>query len=504
MAELKHCYSQWRQYGWRYPFVWWAARRWLDADWYAQRYPDVAQAGMSPLAHFLRHGMAEGRDPSAWLSLSGQAWCRTVAQRGGKPWPLARTLAHFAVRGRRSPSHLAWVAGSGKQAAKRGQPCIVVCAHSVTPRVFGAERSLLDVLAGLEQLGVACVVTVPNASHPEYLARLRCLSRAVAVVPYGWWHEQQPTPRATQAAFVEVLSRSRAQGVYLNTLTLEAPALAAQKLGLAVLTHVREIPAHDPALCTALGASPRQIMARAARLADLLVANSSFTAQQLAECGGEVCVVPNTLNVSAWQMVASVPAALGQRPLRIGLLGSLDVRKGIDEIACVADLLAERGVAAQCLLYGALTPELETLLEQRRRQGRPGKLYHGGYVDDPREALAGLDVVVNFSQFQESFGRTLLEAMAAGRPVLAYAWGALPELINDGENGFLVPFGDRTAAAERLSRWARDPALCRQMGARAQRHAERYGPEAFAAALRQALEQAGILPPPAAYAHEDR
>lgn len=487
----------WRRYGWRYPFLWLAARRWLAPDWYVRRYPDVATAGMSPLAHFLLHGLAEGRDPSPWLSLSGQAWCRSVAPRGGKPWPPARTLAHFALRGRPSPSHLAWVAGTGQQAPERGQPCMVVCAHSVTPRLFGAERSLLDVLSGLEQLGIACVVTVPNASHPGYLAELRRHSRALVVVPYGWWHANRATPPLTRQAFVEVLRRSRARGVYLNTLALEAPALAAQEMGLAVLTHVREIPAHDPKLCASLGATPRQIVSGAARLADLLVANSRFTARHLAGLESKVCVVPNTLDPDAWQTVAPVSASDDQRPLRIGLLGSLDVRKGIEEMASVADLLAARGVAAHCVLYGALTPELETLLEHRKQQGMPGKLCHGGYVDDPRQALANLDVVVNFSQFQESFGRTLLEAMAAGRPVVAYAWGALPELVNDGENGFLVPFGDCAAAAERLSRLVRDPALCRQMGACARQRAGRYGPQAFAAALGNALEQAGIVQPPA-------
>lgn len=492
MSPKQHL-KGWRRYGWRYPFLWLAARRWLDPDWYTRRYPDVVAAGMVPLAHFLLHGLAEGRDPSPWLSLSGQAWHQGILQSGDRPWPPERILSRFALRGCRSPSHLVWAQGVGEQALELGQPCMVVCAHSVTPRLFGAERSLLDVLLGLEQLGIACVVTVPNASHPGYLAELQRHSRAVVVVPYGWWREGEPTPHATRRVFGEVLRRSRAQGVYLNTLTLEAPALAARDMGLPVLTHVREIPAHDPDLCAVLGAEPQQIMSRTAQLADLLIANSDLTAQSLAGMGREVCVVPNTLDLETWQAVAPLSALGGRRPLRVGLLGSLVARKGIEEMACVADLLAERGVAANCLLYGAVTPELETLLWHRKRKGMPGMLFHGGYVDDPRQALAHLDVVVNFSQFQESFGRTLLEAMAARRPVVAYAWGALPELINDGENGFLVPFGDRVAAVERLCRLVRDPALCQHMGECARQHAERYGQAAFVAALRRALEKAGIV-----------
>ena len=482
----------WRHHGWRYPFLFLAARRWLDAGWYAQRYPDVAAAPTAPLAHFLLSGLAEGRDPSPWLSLSGQAWYLAVASSPGRPWTPARTLTHFALRGRCAPSNLAWIAGQGQQAPDRGQPCLVVCAHSVTPSLFGAERSLLDVLRGLESLGVAAVVTVPNASHPGYLDELRRHSRAVVVLPYGWWREGAPASPATRQAFAEVLRRSRARAVYLNTLTLEAPALAARELGLPVITHVREIPEHDPTLCAALGAEPEGVLARAAALADLLVANSAFTARAFLGRGREVCLVPNTLDLEAWWAVAPRPGeGEGQQgcPLRIGLLGSLVPRKGIEELARVADLLAERGVAARCVLYGAATPELETLLARRERDGAPGCLRHGGYVEDPRQALAELDVVVNFSHFEESFGRTLLEAMAAGRPVVAYVRGALPELVDDGESGFLVPFGDRAAAAERLARLAGDPALRLQMGRTARRRAERYGEPAFVAALGRALER---------------
>ncbi|WP_445000728.1 glycosyltransferase family 4 protein [Halomonas mongoliensis] len=487
----------WRRHGWRYSFLFLAARRWLDAGWYLGRYPDVAAAGMAPLAHFLLHGLAEGRDPSPWLSLGGQAWRRALVRPGARPWSPVRTLAHFALRGRRAPSQLAWVEGVGEQAPERGQPCLVVCAHSVAPRLFGAERSLLDVLRGLESLGVAAVVTVPNASHPGYLDELRRYSRAVVVLSYGWWQEGGPAAPATQQAFAEVLRRSRARAVYLNTLTLEAPALAARELGLPVITHVREIPTHDPALCAALGAGPEGVLARAAALADLLVANSAFTARALLERGREVCLVPNTLDLEAWRVVAPPPGeGEGEqgRPLRIGLLGSLVPRKGIEGLAQVADRLAERGVVARCVLYGAATPELEALLAQREQEGAPGCLGHAGYVEDPRQALAELDVVVNFSHFEESFGRTLLEAMAAGRPVVAYARGALPELVDDGESGFLVPFGDCAAAAERLARLAGDPALRLRMGRAARRRAERFGEPAFVAALGRVLEKIADVP----------
>jgi glycosyltransferase involved in cell wall biosynthesis len=92
------------------------------------------------------------------------------------------------------------------------------------------------------------------------------------------------------------------------------------------------------------------------------------------------------------------------------------------------------------------------------------RIFSGGYVADPAQALAEVDVVINLSRFQESFGRTVLEAMASARPVVGYAWGALPELVVNSQTGFLVPFGDTEAVAARLLQLQQRPELKVGMG----------------------------------------
>ncbi|MDQ3414206.1 MAG: glycosyltransferase, partial [Verrucomicrobiota bacterium] len=75
-----------------------------------------------------------------------------------------------------------------------------------------------------------------------------------------------------------------------------------------------------------------------------------------------------------------------------------------------------------------------------------------------------IDVIINLSTFAESFGRSVAEGMLARRPAVVYEHGALPELIRDGVDGFVVPFRDAERARERLNQLARDPDLLAQMG----------------------------------------
>jgi glycosyltransferase involved in cell wall biosynthesis len=90
------------------------------------------------------------------------------------------------------------------------------------------------------------------------------------------------------------------------------------------------------------------------------------------------------------------------------------------------------------------------------------------------EALAALtaaDLVALVSGY-EGLSHVLLEAMAAGRPIVASAVGGNLELIGDGDNGLLVPYGDERALAARLALLAGDPAIGQRLGQQARLDAE--------------------------------
>ena len=98
--------------------------------------------------------------------------------------------------------------------------------------------------------------------------------------------------------------------------------------------------------------------------------------------------------------------------------------------------------------------EVRPRLERMEGLGREGRASYLGAVSRERlwRLMAGASAVLVPSHWEEPFGLVPCEAQAAGAPVVGYAIGALPEIVADGESGWLVPPHDIEAAAEALAR----------------------------------------------------
>ena len=98
--------------------------------------------------------------------------------------------------------------------------------------------------------------------------------------------------------------------------------------------------------------------------------------------------------------------------------------------------------------------------------------------------MAEANVVLNLSHFAESFGRTVAEAMAARRLVIAYNWGALPELIQDGETGFVVSYRNVDELTARVKELCENSNVILEMGERGRAFVSRhYSPRMLAKRL---------------------
>jgi glycosyltransferase involved in cell wall biosynthesis len=87
-----------------------------------------------------------------------------------------------------------------------------------------------------------------------------------------------------------------------------------------------------------------------------------------------------------------------------------------------------------------------------------------GFRSDIAEAISDLDLIVHASVTGEPFGQVIIEAMAAGKPVVATNGGGVPEIVMDGRTGILVPMGDSEAMATAICKILTEPLLAAQMG----------------------------------------
>lgn len=461
----------------------------FDPGWYLTRYIDLQQTPVEPLLHYWESGAVEGRDPGPNFSSSGyrRRYSEVVASTEN---PLAHFLREGHIKGY-APLPI-W---EGKRVFVQ-RPTVMLCAHQAGVTHYGAERSLLDVLEAFSKLRWNVVVTLPEANNEAYEQAIMQHCCALAVLPYGWWQVGKPPVEATVSHFEALIHRYSVKAVHGNTSVLHEPYVAAKRAGIPALVHVRELPKHDEALCELLGATPEEVVSHVHAQADILLANSQCVAKAFAlPSEVPVCVVPNTIHMPPLLALPPVQFAPGERVgnVRVGMLSSNVAKKGIDDLEAMAGHLQSLAPFAIVVLYGARSPEVEALL-RRQAQGRaPANIRFAGYVERPEQALAELDIVVNLSRFQESFGRTVLEAMAAGRPVVAYRWGALEELIVEGETGYLVPYGEPYAAAKQVALLAAAPAQCRRFGQAAQRRAETcFSSAELVTALARAYRLTGV------------
>jgi glycosyltransferase involved in cell wall biosynthesis len=153
----------------------------------------------------------------------------------------------------------------------------------------------------------------------------------------------------------------------------------------------------------------------------------------------------------------------GPGDLLVATLGRLDEpKKGLATFLDAARLVAASEPRARFALVGD-GPARADLERRARVPGLEGRLVFTGERRDVHAILSGVDIFVQPSLW-EGFGLTVIEAMAAARPIVASRVGGIPEALRHGVDGLLVPPGDPAALAEAIVRLARDPELAARLG----------------------------------------
>jgi len=277
-------------------------------------------------------------------------------------------------------------------------------------------------------------------------------------------------------------------GFYSNVFAIPAARLAGVPV---VVASIRDTGDHLTRLQKAM-------QKWACRTADQVLVNALAVRAVLVGQGydaARISVIRNGIDVSRFQgrSARAVRPALGlpETAPVIAVFARLNRLKGIEYFLDAGALLAKRFETARFLIVGdSISQAYRDELEKRTADlGLGDRVVFAGFRSDVPELLAEVTVSV-LPSLAEGLSNVVLEAMAAGVPVVATSVGGTPEMVEDGVTGLLVPSRDAAALAQAIGSLLGDPARGRSIGQAGQRRvAERFSLEATVRDTEQLYER---------------
>jgi glycosyltransferase involved in cell wall biosynthesis len=301
----------------------------------------------------------------------------------------------------------------------------------------GAQQCLLDLLPAIRARGWEALVGLPGQGElVKRVQALGCETAAITCGPYTSGRKSLAdmarfaagTPRLAREVR-RLAERLDPDLIYVNGPRL-LPALGLADLGRPLLFH-----AHSYLAAGAIrGLAGQALRATRARL----VGQSEFVAEPWREFAGaeRVSVVYNGV---AGPACAPEPAP-GRAP-RVGCIGRVAPEKGQREFVAVAARLHRALPECRFTICGAALfagSRADGYEHQVRAEAAGLPVEFAGWVDDVYQRMAGLDLILVPSAAIEATTRVILEAFAAGRPVIAFPSGGIPEVVEHGVNGMLA------------------------------------------------------------------
>lgn len=273
------------------------------------------------------------------------------------------------------------------------------------------------------------------------------------------------------AWLIALLKRERVAIVHVNTSSLMGPLLAARLCRIPVICHVREIRTRPRSVGLALATTINF-------LADHIIAISSAVAQYMSEAWVKprsLEIIHDGLDTSSRNGSVDPHALLRDIPADhpvVSVIGRITYLKGVHVFVTAAREILRRLPDTHFLIVGTGDTEDARQYERELRQevqtsGLSHRVLFTGFVPDVDAILSKTDVLVLPSVYPEGFGMVAIEAMSAGKPVIATAHGGPRDIIREGREGFLVAPNDPMQLAQRISLLIENPQLRAEMGRRA-------------------------------------
>jgi glycosyltransferase involved in cell wall biosynthesis len=292
------------------------------------------------------------------------------------------------------------------------------------------------------------------------VSKYRELGCETFITPRSKWLRKKRLPGYIKQLLLDSINRPSlcrwlkdvaADVVYINTLVDYQFALASKERGIPCIWHIRELFSD---VCGEMVLPPIggkwYVRRELARLATIIVVNSDAVSGNI--CGhrliGKTVKIPNCVDPIFFNP-ANIPreqlrSELGipQSSFLIGVPGTLRPVKGHSFFLEVLQNLQRKIKNLSAIFLGAIDSEFaRNLIKAVQERDMSSHVTFAGVVKDMASFYNAVDVVA-IPSLSESFGRTAIEAFAAGTPVIASNVGGLKEIVKDGSNGVLAAYGD--------------------------------------------------------------
>jgi glycosyltransferase involved in cell wall biosynthesis len=391
--------------------------------------------------------------------------------------------------------------------------------HVLNSPTGGAALSVLGLIEAMGAQGIGACAVCDDAGTPAEREQLRdAVNGAVLFTRLYWWNRKIRTPRwkrplaeirqivatgwslASAARVADFAVRSNADLIHTNTILTPEGGLAARRLGLPHVWHLREM--LGPGQPFRFRREGPRFGQYVTRFCSKLIANSQASAAQIRDWvpADLLEVVPNGIDIGRFEPRSAVAQ---HKPIVVAMVGNLTSRWKKHALFVEAAIQTDRNLPIRWRIYGH-DPSLGgtrsadaytgAIHRQIAQAGISDRFDWPGFVSDPVQIMSEIDLLVHPAD-SESFGRVVVEAMAAGLPVVGVQGGGVNEIVQHGQTGLLAKRDDPQDLAASIEQLVREPRRRAAMGLAGRQRAEStYSLTACAAGVLRVYELAMARP----------
>ncbi len=353
---------------------------------------------------------------------------------------------------------------------------LFVCTSSY---VFGAEAITLNLMKGLREHGheVRAITSLRQWSDADFHERLRVAGIPFIELPLGYlspslsWKPLAWTLNAAlrlpalwwrYARFVREFQPTVIVLTSFRQVVALWPLLAAERALLHLQSSVTPT------------AKNRRLWRWLDRRLRGYIACSDFIERNLQAVGlapRKIAVIKSGIVIDPACPPFGAARVAGAPPV-IGIAGQIGAWKGHDDLVEAAALLAQQGLDFRVHIFGrGAANYIAQLTAKIAALGLTERVEWLGFQTDPQQIFGALDICAVPSRFEDPYPTVALEAALYGLPVVASDRGGLPEIVQEGQTGLIVPAEDPAQLAEKLRLLLLDGELRRRYGAAARARA---------------------------------